>query len=166
MRQELVGDVFARLLGDLEIVAADEGRIILAGIADRLAIELDDRNAGFRGPRDDWRQRRGLEGRDQDQIDLLGDEVVHLRSLRVHVAGPVGDLQCELRHFLRRGGQFVVDVLTVRLGVVGLRKADHILSVLAALLDQRRSLRRTGDNCRRAGTQQQVRPKPAPCPHG
>ena len=37
--QELVGDIFAGLLGDLEVVAADEGRVVLSGIADGLAVE-------------------------------------------------------------------------------------------------------------------------------
>ena len=134
--QKLVGDILAGLLGDLEIVAADEGRVVLAGIADGLAVELDDRNAGLHRAGDDGGQRRGLERRDQDEIDLLGDEIVHLRGLGVHIAGAVGDLQRELRDLLGRRGQFVIDVLAVGLGVVGLREADHVLVVLAAGLGE------------------------------
>ena len=110
-------------IGDLVIVAADEGRVVLAGIADRLAVELDHGNAGIHRPLDGRRQRRRLERRDQEQVDLLGDEVVDLRGLRVHVAGAVGDLQGELRDLLGRGGQFVVDVLAIGLGVVGLARS-------------------------------------------
>ena len=142
--QELVGDILAGFLGDLEIVAADEGRVVLAGLAERLAVELDDRNARLHRAGDDRRQRRRLERRDQDEVDLLGDEIVHLRGLRVHVAGAVGDLKRELRNLRRRRGQFVVDVLPVGLGVVGLREADDELAVLAAFLDERRGVRRAG----------------------
>ena len=136
--QELVGHVLPGFLGDLEIVAADEGRVVLAGIADRLAVEFDHRNAGLHRARDDRGERRGLEGRDQDEIDLLGDEIVHLRGLGVHVAGAVGDLERELRHLRRRRSQFVIDMRAIGLGVVGLREADDEFAVLAAVLDERR----------------------------
>ena len=98
VRQQRLGGIFARRLGDLVVVAADEGRVVLAGIADRLAVELDHRDAGVHRPLHRRGQRRRLERRDQQQVDLLGDEVVDLRGLRVHVAGAVGDLQRELRH--------------------------------------------------------------------
>ena len=87
------GGVLAGLVGDLVVVAADERRVVLARLADGLAVELDHRNAGLHRARDGGRQRRGLERRDQQQIDLLGDEIVDLRGLRVVVAGAVGDLQ-------------------------------------------------------------------------
>ena len=132
-----LGGVFAGLQGDLVVVAADEGRVVLAGIADRLAVELDHRDAGIHGALHRRRQRRRLEGRDQQQVDLLGDEIVDLRGLRVDVAGAVGDLQRELRHFLGGRGQLVIDVLAIGLGIVGLRKADDELAVLRAGLDQR-----------------------------
>ena len=51
----------------------------------------------------------------------------------------------ELRNLRRGRRQFVVDVLAIGLGVVGLREADHVLAVLAAVLDERRGLGRAGE---------------------
>jgi hypothetical protein len=106
-------------------------------------------------PCDDRGQRRGFERRDQNQVDLLGDEIVHLRGLGIHVAGAVGDLQRELRNLLGRRGQFVVDVLTVGLGVVGLREADDVIAVLAAVLDGGGCVRRADGERKRSDAQHQ-----------
>ena len=58
------------------------------------------------------------------------------RGLGVHVARPVGDLQCELRNFRRRRGQLFVDMRAIGLRIVGLREADDELAVLSAFLDE------------------------------
>ena len=86
VRQQRLGGILAGRDGDLVVVAADEGRVVLARIADRLAVELDHRDAGVHRPLHRRGQRRRLEGRDQQEIDLLGDEVVDLAGLGVHVA--------------------------------------------------------------------------------
>jgi hypothetical protein len=138
--------------GDIAILGTDG----LPGPAGGIRA-VDHRNAGFHRPRDHRGQRRRLERRDQDQIDFLGDEIVHLRGLRIHVAGAVGDLQRELRDLLGRRGQFVVDVLTVGLSIVGLRKADDVIAVLAAVLDEGRGVRCADGERERSGAEHQRR---------
>ena len=136
-RQQSLGGVFARFHSDLVVIAADEGRVVLARISNRLAVELDDRDASVHGAFDRRRQRRRLERRNQKQIDFLRYEVVDLGRLCVYVAGAIGDLQGELLYVSDSGCQFLVDVLTIRLRVVGLGKADDEFAVLGASLDQR-----------------------------
>ena len=75
--------------------------------------------------------------------------------MRIHIAGTVGDLQRELRDFLGCRGQFVIDVLAIGLGVVGLREADDETAVLAAFLDERRRGRRAGGKRQRAYAEHQ-----------
>ena len=124
VRQQRLGGVFAGLQGDLVVVAADEGRVVLAGIADRLAVELDHRECRRPSPA----SPPGVSGAASNgEISSRSTFwVMKLSTCEVCVLTlPAPSAICRVNcgTCLGGGGQFVVDVLAIGLGVVGLARS-------------------------------------------
>ncbi len=67
---------------------------------DRLAVDIDDRDAGIVGELGHRRGGRGVDRVDDDRIDLGGDEVLDLRQLLLHVV--IGDFDLDRLVGVRR----------------------------------------------------------------